>query len=169
MYYKTFGLKTVALRFGNVYDPLSKNKNSVVAKVIKQALNGETLETYGDGNQTRDFIFIDDLIQAIFLPINHSPLAPNSSLLTHYEPWGEVFQIATNKETTVNEIADKIKKLVEKEAGKKVNVIHSEPRLGDVKRNYSDISKAKKILGYNPGYSLEAGLVHKFDYFRKKI
>ncbi len=61
-YYRTFGLKTVSLRFGNVYGPRSKHKNSVVAKFFKQALAGEPLEIYGDGNQTRDFIYIDDLI-----------------------------------------------------------------------------------------------------------
>ena len=64
-YYRSFGITTVSLRFGNVYGPRSKHKNSVIAKFFKKALNGETLEVYGDGNQTRDFIYMDDLINAI--------------------------------------------------------------------------------------------------------
>ena len=60
-YFQTFGVETVALRFGNVYGPLSGHKNSVVARFIKRAVEGEVLEIYGDGTQTRDFIFVDDL------------------------------------------------------------------------------------------------------------
>lgn len=151
-YYRTFGIKTVSLRFGNVYGPLSKHKNSVVAKFIKKALNGEALEICGDGNQTRDFIYIDDLIQAIMLSLNT-------------EVGGEIFQIATHKETTINELAEKIKVVVENETGQKFDVIYSKPRLGDIKRNYSDISKARKIIGFDPKYDLAAGLKETFKYF----
>lgn len=152
-YARTFGIKTVSLRFGNVYGPMSKYKSSVVAKFFRQAIRGETLEIYGDGNQTRDFIYIDDLIQAVILAarVDHG---------------GEVFQIATYRETTVNEIAEMVKNLVENQTKRRVNVIHGKPRIGDVKRNYSDISKAKRILGYDPIYSLEKGLNETFKYFR---
>ncbi len=155
-YARTFGLKTVSLRFGNVYGPRSTHKNSVVAKFFKQALYGETLEIYGDGNQTRDFIYIDDLIQAIMLSLGA-------------ETSGEVFQIATYKETTVNEIANKVKALVENGAEKKVDVIYSNPRIGDMRRNYSDISKAKRILGYEPGFDLNSGLKHTYEYFKLEV
>ena len=64
-YYRTFGIETVALRFGNVYGPRSGHKNSVVARFIKRASSGETLEIYGDGTQTRDFIYVGDLIRAV--------------------------------------------------------------------------------------------------------
>jgi UDP-glucose 4-epimerase len=152
-YYRTFGVNTVALRFGNVYGPYSKHKSSVVAKFFKRALSGQPLEIYGDGNQTRDFIYIDDLIQAILLSAKANKIG------------GEVFQIATFKETTVNEIAQKIKEIVEQKRRIKVKIIHTKPRVGDVKRNYSDISKAKKLLGYSPKYSLENGLLKTFEYF----
>ena len=155
-YARTFGIKTVSLRFGNVYGPRSTHKNSVVAKFFKQALNGETLEIYGDGNQTRDFVYIDDLIQAIMLSIRAETI-------------GETFQIATYKETTVNEIESKVKELVENGTGKKVEVIHSNPRSGDVRRNYSDISKAKKMLGYEPKFDLSTGLKHTFGYFKTTL
>jgi UDP-glucose 4-epimerase len=166
-YYRTFGLKTVSLRFGNVYGPRSKHKNSVIANFFKHAVNGGILEIYGDGNQTRDFIYIDDLIHAICLSINPSPFTLDVSHFTpHGYPWGEVFQIATYKETTVNKIAEAIKGIVEEETGRELTVIHGEGRLGDVRRNYSDISKAKKMLGYEPMFDLDAGLKKTFEYFR---
>ena len=152
-YFLTFGIKTVSLRFANVYGPLSKHKNSVVAKFFRQALSGETLEIYGDGSQTRDFIYIDDLVQAIILSVQS-------------DVGGEVFQIATYKETTVEEIADKIKNLIENELAKRVRLIHGAPRLGDVKRNYSDISKAKRMIGFSPNINLDQGLKKTFEYFK---
>ena len=151
-YYRTFGLKTIALRFGNVYGPRSKHKSSVVANFIKQALDGGPLVIFGDGDQTRDFIYIDDLIQAIHLSVK-SDLG------------GEVFQIATSKETTVNEIALVIKSIIESQTDKTVEIIYSKPRIGDVLRNYSDISKAEKMLGFSPQYTIEQGLEKTFDYF----
>jgi UDP-glucose 4-epimerase len=154
-FYRTFGLKTVSLRFANVYGPLSKHKNSVVAKFLKQALADEVLEIYGDGSQTRDFIYIDDLIEAIILSIEA-------------DVGGEVFQIATFKETTVEEIAAKVKNLVERSIGISVNIAHGSTRTGDVKRNYSDISKAKRMLGFYPAFNLDEGLKNTFDYFRLK-
>jgi UDP-glucose 4-epimerase len=154
-YYLTFGIKTISLRFSNVYGPLSKHKSSVVAKFLKLAFSGETLEIYGDGSQTRDFIYIDDLIQAIMLSVKA-------------DVGGEAFQIATYKETTVNEIADRIKHIIESELDKKVNVVHGETRLGDVNRNYSDISKAWQMLGFSPEFSLDEGLLNTFKYFRLK-
>ncbi len=154
-YCRTFGLSTVALRFGNVYGPRSKHKSSVVAKFFKLAMAGEPLEIYGDGQQTRDFLYIDDLIQAILL-------AAAAAV------GGEVFQIATFKETTVNEIAEKITKIVANHTGRTVPVKHSHPRLGDVRRNYSDISKSQRMLGYEPHFDLDRGLQNTFSYFRAK-
>lgn len=155
-YFRTFGLKTVSLRFGNVYGPRSKHKSSVVAKFFKQALKGEPLEIYGDGSQTRDFLYIDDLISAIMLSVKA-------------DIGGEVFQIATYKETTVNEIALEIKRIVENNTGRKVDIVFDNPRQGDVRRNFSDISKARKLLGYEPMVNLDYGLVRTFEYFRRHI
>src|ERR687894_751298 len=93
-YFRTFGVESVALRFGNVYGPLSGHKNSVVARFIKRATSGEVLEIYGDGTQTRDFIFVGDLISAVRLAASVEGVG------------GEVFQIATSAETTVQELKD---------------------------------------------------------------
>ncbi len=155
-YFNTFGIKTISLRFGNVYGPLSKHKDSVIAKFFKLALEGKPLEIYGDGNQTRDFIYIDDLIYAIVLSVKS-------------DVGGETFQIATYRETTVNEIASKIKEIVEKTLFKQLQIVYSKPRLGDVERNYSDISKAKMLLGFEPKFTLDEGLKKTFEYFISKI
>ncbi len=145
-YSRSFGVETVALRFGNVYGPGSGHKNSVVAKFIRQARQGQTLEIYGDGRQTRDFIYIDDLIRAIRLAITTDGIG------------GEVFQIATNEETSVGELVDKLFPLLANSGVSEVEVRHAAPRVGDMRRNFSDTAKAKRLLGWQAGVSLAEGL-----------
>jgi UDP-glucose 4-epimerase len=155
-YKRTFGIDTVMLRFGNVYGPGSVHKSSVVAKFIRRALAGETLEIYGDGTQTRDFIYIDDLIDAVML----SAKTPDIG--------GEAFQIATSRETTVGEMAEKLVSTLQAGGVANVKFINAETRLGDVKRNFSDTSKAKKMLGWQPKINLDDGLQKTVAYFLNK-
>ncbi|MDX2465096.1 MAG: NAD-dependent epimerase/dehydratase family protein [Porticoccus sp.] len=152
-YHRSFGVGTVALRFGNVYGPRSKHKSSVIAKFIKQALSGEFLEVYGDGNQTRDFIYIDDLVNAISIAVSKADIG------------GEIFQIATNTETTVNDIMDRLLMVLKEKNISEVEVVNSERRLGDVVRNFSDTSKAEEILGWKAVMSLNKGIEATVDYF----
>ena len=142
----TFGLDTVALRFGNVYGPGSVHKSSVVAKFIKKAIGGKNLEIYGDGAQTRDFIYIDDLIDAIILASKKNNIG------------GEIFQIASNKEITISEMTNKLINELKLQGIKNVSIKNSSKRTGDVRRNFSDTSKAKKYLGWNTKVYLEKGL-----------
>lgn len=168
-YYRTFGLKTISLRFGNVYGPRSKRKSSVVAKFFQQALAGEPLEIFGDGSQTRDFIYIDDLIQAIMLAIDPRPADPSGrAAAALLEPWGEVFQIATHRETTINEIAENICRLTEHVRHSAAKVVYAVTRRGDMKRNYADITKAKTMLGFCPRHDLESGLRNTLAYFLRE-
>jgi len=174
-YYGTFGLKTVALRFSNVYGPGSGRKNSVVGKFIKQAMNGETLEIYGDGSQTRDFIYIDDLINAIYKAANppllspqHAPLNPEAIQPGSSSIAGEVFQIATHSETTVGELADVLVDILNSRGVGPVEVIHCAPRKGDVRRSYSDTTKAAKYLNWKAEVDLEKGLKQTVDWFFSK-
>ena len=153
---RTFGINTVALRFGNVYGPGSENKLSVVAKFIKQVLSQETLEIYGDGSQTRDFIYIDDLIDAIILSSIKKGIG------------GETFQIANNSETTINEIIRIIVKEFNKRGFKNISLKNVETRLGDVERNYSDTQKAYSFLGWKPKVKLEQGISNTITYFINK-
>lgn len=144
-YYHTFGINTVSLRFGNVYGPRSKHKSSVVAKFIRQAINKETSEIFGNGTQTRDFIYIDDLIAAIVKG-------------SEFDGGGEVFQIAAGTELTLNELVDKLKIIFKQEIGFDMLIKYGNKRLGDVMRNFADTSKAKNLLGWQVETTLEDGL-----------
>ena len=154
-YFRTFGIDTVALRFGNVYGPGSGHKNSVVAKFIKRALAGQVLEIYGDGKQTRDFIYIDDLIHALRLATTGENIG------------GEVFQIATNKETTVEEMVNLLIREFEKAGFKGIRIVKGQARQGDVLRNFSDTSKANRVLGWKCPVPLPEGLGRTISYFLK--
>ena len=171
-YYRTFGINTVALRFGNVYGPGSSHKNSIVAKFIKQAKNGEICEIYGDGTQTRDFIYIDDIINAIIKAANPPSLrstsslnSPPSLLLTPNSIWGEIFQVATSKEHTVNEIAEILKNELQNQYNIDMIIKYGQPRAGDVKRNFSDTSKAQLKLGWKSEIDLVAGIKKTVQWF----
>ena len=152
-YFRSFGVDTVALRFGNVYGPGSGHKSSVVAKFIRRILSGETLEIYGDGQQTRDFIYIGDLINAVRLAASVDGVG------------GEIFQIATNRETTVAELLEVLVGVVAEAGYTEIDVVHTERRRGDVLRNYSDTSKAQNRLGWQCQMELPAGLAETFGWF----
>ena len=152
-YFRTFGIDTVALRFGNVYGPGSKHKSSVVAKFIRLALDGQSVDVYGDGTQTRDFIYIEDLLDSIIKAGTKEGVG------------GETYQIATSKESTVNDIVELIKARLKSKTGIDMKVNYSEPRLGDVKRNYSDTRKAKEQLGWQATRDLSTGIDMTIDYF----
>jgi UDP-glucose 4-epimerase len=153
-YFHSFGIQTVVLRFGNVYGPLSGHKNSVVAKFIRRAMDSRSLEIYGDGKQTRDFIYIDDLVHAIRLAVEVDQIG------------GEVFQIATNAETDLNQLADKLIRILDAEGFSDIQVVHTEPRQGDVRRNFADTAKAKKTLGWQVKTDLDSGLAKTVAWFK---
>lgn len=152
-YFHAFGLPTVALRFGNVYGEGSTHKSSVVAKFIKRALIGEALEIYGDGTQTRDFIYISDLVEAI----TAAAAAPGIG--------GETFQIATARETTVEELTDQLVSILERNKISDIRVFNGASRAGEVTRNYSDTRKAREQLGWDPKVSLTEGLQRTVSFF----
>jgi len=151
-YHRSFGVKTVALRFSNVYGPLSGHKNSVVARFINQAMQSKSLIINGNGSQTRDYLYIDDLLAAV-LNAAASPCG------------GQVFQIATQKETSVSDMARLLSDLLEEKMGKKPDICYGSSLTGDVTRNFSDISKARKELGWCPHVSLDKGLRLTVDWF----
>ncbi len=151
-YYGSYGLKTVALRFSNVYGPLSDHKNSVVARFINQAIKGETWIINGDGSQTRDFLYIDDLIAAIL-----------KTVATLHG--GEVFQIATGEETSIKEMAGILAEHLAANTGRRPAIRYGEPLCGEVSRNFSDISKARQMLGWAPRVQLREGLLRTVNWF----
>jgi UDP-glucose 4-epimerase len=155
-FHGSFGLNTVCLRFSNAYGPYSFKKGSVIALFFRRALKGEPLIIYGDGAQTRDFIHTDDLAQAM-------------TLAADSEASGEVFQVATGRETNVLDLTHKIKALVERDTDQKVEIRFEPERKGEIRRNYSDISKARRLLGYEPGVALDDGLAETWEWFRKRM
>jgi UDP-glucose 4-epimerase len=154
-YAGSFGLETIALRFSNVYGPRSTYKNSVVARFVKNILAGDPLTIYGTGSQTRDFIYTEDLCSAIEKALS----------TTDPRAFGAVFQIATFRETTVNELAEKLKAIAKRAGMGPVLVQYESERAGEIRRSFSDISRARDLLGYRPEYDLDRGLQATWNRF----
>jgi len=152
-YHGSYGIETIALRFGNVYGPGSGKKQSVVAKFIGQALRGETLEIYGDGRQTRDFIYIDDIIDAIYRAGTRPGIG------------GNAYQVASSREVCLLELTEKLLACLRGRGVNGVGVRHIEEKTGEVRRLYSDCGKAKRELGWSPAFDFDEGLVLTVDWF----
>jgi UDP-glucose 4-epimerase len=154
-YFQTYNIETIALRFSNVYGPGSSKKNSVIAKFIKEGIRYRTIEIYGDGSQTRDFIYIDDLIKAVVSASISDRLG------------GNIFQIASGKETSIYELVDKLINVLKNHKINDLNIIKGNLRAGDVKRNFSNIDKAKKLLSWAPEIEIDEGLKQTVNFFLK--
>lgn len=148
-YYHSFGLKTISLRFANCYGPYCDYKSSVISRFMRWTKEGKPLIIYGDGNQTRDFVHVDDVCQAIYLSLTTQDSRPSTP-----DFYGEVFQIAAGVETSINELATLAREII----GRDVQAIHEAERKGEIRRNYSNISKAKSLLGFQPKIKLKEGL-----------
>lgn len=150
----SYELNTVALRFSNVYGPKSWHKGSVVAKFIKQIIDGETPTIYGDGGQTRDFIHTKDISQALYL-----------ATVSDLEDDFELFQVATGVETSINELYEVIDEKMSKHGYDIPEHEYGEERAGEIYRNYADISKAKHKLNYEPEMDLDEGIDECIEWF----
>lgn len=146
----SYGMKTVALRFSNVYGKRSYHKGSVVAKIFKDVLSQRIFTVFGDGLQTRDYVFVEDLSEAVFLA-------------AQYENGGETIQLGTAKGTSLNDVLLLVKGVIEPSHELIVNFRPC--RVGEVLHNYTDISKAKRILGYKPKIELNEGLIKTWGWF----
>ena len=145
----SYGLATVALRFSNVYGPYSYHKGSVVAAFCKRAQSGEPLIVYGDGTQTRDFVFIEDLCRGIAAAVTNG----SKGLVAH---------IGSGRETTVIDVA---KRVSDRFGG--LAIEHRPPRAGDVERSVADISLARERFGFAPRVGLDEGLDRTVAWFRE--
>lgn len=154
-YHHCFGLDTVALRFSNVYGPYSRHKTSVVAKLLSACSEGKDWPIYGDGTQTRDFLYVDDLVQAIILAASKSGIG------------GNTFQISTGVEHSLRQLVDIIQAALKKRGLASGKLIYEKPRPGDMLRNYADPAKAYKVLGWQAKTPLEAGIEQTVDFFFK--
>jgi len=151
VFWHNYGFPTVSLRYFNVFGPRQDPKAEYAAVIpifVSSIDAGKDLVIYGDGEQTRDFTFVEDVVQA------------NILAAVSDEANGKAINVATGKRASVNELA----KMAMDVIGKKVKVKHVEARTGDVKHTLADLRLAKEVLGYKPAYNLERGLPSTIDY-----
>ena len=151
-YMHAYGLAGVSLRFANAYGPRSAHKPSVISAFIGAYLNGGPLRINGSGEQTRDFVYVDDVRDAVLACLD----APAEAIA------GEVFQVGTGRETSLNDL---VEVLFEVGAGR-VAVEHAAPLPADVPRNVSDATRLREVLGVSPRVELRDGLERTLDWFR---
>ncbi|AFK23239.1 UDP-glucose 4-epimerase [Pyrococcus sp. ST04] len=152
VFHETYGVPVVILRYFNVFGPRQSSAYAgVISIFIKRALEGKPLVIFGDGKQTRDFIFVKDVVKA------------NILVAEKKRAEGEVFNVATGRETTILELALKIIDLTSSSS----SIVFGPPRPGDIRRSLADISKLRS-LGFSPEYSLEDGLAETFKWFKSE-
>jgi UDP-glucose 4-epimerase len=150
-FFGSYGLNTIALRFSNVYGPFSYHKGSVVAQFFRNLMQKQPLIVYGDGQQTRDFVFVSDLVEAIMLA-------------DKADAAGEVFQIASGVETSLRTLLATMKTVL---PGVALDVRYEPARAGEISRNYASIEKARRMLGFDPKTKLDQGLKDTWDWFQQ--
>lgn len=151
-----YGLETVSLRYFNVFGPKQSPESKYAAVVplfMRAALRGEPIVIHGDGEQSRDFTYIDNVVQANLLSLTTPGVA------------GEVFNVACNSRHSVLEIAQTVEKLL----GHTVTIEHTPPRSGDVRHTLASIEKAERLLHYHPTVGFEEGMRRTFEYVRAHL
>jgi nucleoside-diphosphate-sugar epimerase len=148
---QVYGLETVCLRYFNVYGPRQayNDYSGAITIFANDILALRPPKIFGDGKQTRDFVFVEDVVSATMLA------------LTEKNAVGEIFNISTGKATTINKLVQILQKIIGK---KNLKPVHEEPREGDIRHSYASIEKARTLLGYEPMFSLEKGLKKLVQY-----
>jgi len=145
IFYELYGLETVALRYFNVFGP-AQDPNSeyaaVIPKFIKAIRSGVRPVVFGDGEQTRDFVYVGDVVRANVLACS----APGAA--------GRALNIATGRGTSLNWLLDALRRIT----GVEVESVYADPRPGDIRDSVADITLAKKILRFEPVVGIEDGL-----------
>jgi len=152
---KTFGLETVSLRYFNVFGPRQHPESqyaAVIPKFMQAAMQGHPLEVHSDGKQSRDFTYIDNVVQANLLAASRPKVQ------------GEYFNIANGKNYSLLDII----KVIEKLAGHNLKRHHLAARAGDIRKTWADIRKAKRLLGYKPTVGFEEGLERTWEWFKNQ-
>ena len=150
-YAGSYGISTLSLRFSNVYGPGSGHKNSAVAAFFRQIAANQPVTIYGDGAQSRDFIFVEDLCDGIVSAIN--------------APAEGVMQLGSGVATTVNDLLDQIAETV---APLPVKRIYTDGRRGEIRHTFCDITRARNLLGFSPKTSLPEGLSATWAWFSER-
>lgn len=154
-FYRCYGLETVCLRYFNVFGPRqdpSSPYSGVLAKFITQMLKGEPPTIFGDGQQSRDFTYVDNVIEANLL----------AATTQNSEVAGRVFNVATGRQTSLYQTIQILKELTSYSG----DVTYGPERIGDVKHSLADVSLAKQWFGYIPKVEFEEGLARTVAWYR---
>ena len=149
VYSKLYNLPFVALRFFTVYGP-GQRPDLAIHKFTKALLQGEPITMFGDGSTSRDYTFVDDTVQGILAAINYD------------QTLFEIINLGNNYTVSLKELIDHLEKIT----GKKANIVQQPEQPGDVPRTFADISKAQRLLNYNPQTKIEQGLQQFYDWYK---
>ncbi len=156
LFSQLYGLETISLRYFNIFGP-RQDPNSIYSAVIPKFINalvsGRPPIIYGDGEQSRDFTFIENVVHANLLAMNVEQ--------TH----GEVINVACGRRVSLNQLV----KILQDIVGSHVSPIYEEPRKGDVRHSLADIKRAKMLLNYEPKVGIEEGLRRTVEFFKRQI
>lgn len=151
LYHHNFGVETVSLRYFTVYGPRQR-PDMAFHRIIRSILTGETFRLFGSGNQTRDFTFVGDIVDANILAGNKG------------KP-GKIYNLGGGTRISMNDVIA----LLEKITGKQANVVREAVQLGDVTNTGADVSEAQADFGFQPQVSLEQGLAREVEYIRELL
>jgi UDP-glucose 4-epimerase len=151
------GFEGIAMRYANVFGPRQdpKSEAGVVSIFVSRLLAKQSLIVFGDGRQTRDYVFVKDVARA-------NVLASTAAASAATDIDGPAFNIATSRQRSVLELAESVGKVM----GQKPNLEFAQPRPGELFRSALDVSKAKRVLGWTPEYVFEDGLRELVDWFK---
>ena len=155
LFFQLYGLETVSLRYFNIFGPKQDPTSiysAVIPRFIDALLEGRPPIIFGDGEQSRDFTYVENVVQANLVAMSTEHLD------------GEVVNIACGKRTSLNQLLNILQDII----GSKVSPIYEEPRKGDVKHSFADIRKGKRFLNYEPKVEIETGLKKTVEYFQNK-
>jgi len=153
VFYKVYGLPTVSLRYFNVFGPFQDPESqyaAVIPKFINAVLHHNSPVVYGDGEQSRDFTFIDNVVDANILSCRNDKSS------------GKVLNIACGNRYTLNRLLTEVSYLT----GNKANPQFIEPRSGDIRHSQADISSARELIGYRPKIDFREGLKRTVEWFK---
>jgi nucleoside-diphosphate-sugar epimerase len=156
VFHRIYGLPTVSLRYFNVFGP-RQNPHSpysaVISRFVEAALRGIRPVVYGDGEQSRDFTYVDNVVEANLLACRAEDVG------------GMVFNVGTGQRHTLNNLLRSLSTIV----GHQLEPDYANPRVGDVRHSQAGIEKAKRFLGFEPRVSFHEGLERTVDWFRKSV
>ena len=150
IYHETFGLPYICYRYSNVFGPRQGNggEGGVISIFAKAIVQGSPIIIYGDGKQTRDFIYVDDVVEANILGMQHQVTG--------------IYNVSTGISSSVNLLVDEFRNI----SGKDIEVVYDKPRLGDIRDSVLATDKSEKELLFTAKYNLHDGLIKTYEYFK---